>query len=87
MECLLPCVHMYGDCTYHIMIGLKRILDYRGGRLERFHYILYSMYMYVRMYMCVRTYIRTLYHVCAVCSVNIGHIRCHCDPAFVCWRE
>ena len=64
MECLSPCVHMYGDCTYHIMIGLKRILDYRGGRLERFHYIPYSICMYV--YACA--YIRT-YIVSCVCCV------------------
>ena len=32
---------IYGDCMYvpHIMIGLERMLDYRGVGLERFHYI------------------------------------------------
>ena len=33
MECLLP----YMLTVPHIMVGLERMLDYRGVRLERFH--------------------------------------------------
>ena len=37
MECLLPYLCMV--TVPHIMIGLERMLDYRGVRLERFHCI------------------------------------------------
>ena len=39
MECLLPYLSMV--TVPHIMVGLERMLDYRGVRLERFHCILY----------------------------------------------
>ena len=35
MECLLPYLSMV--TVPHIMVGLERMLDYRGVRLERFH--------------------------------------------------
>ena len=35
MECLLPYLSML--TVPHIMVGLERMLDYRGVRLERFH--------------------------------------------------
>ena len=35
MECLLPYLSMV--TVPHIMVGLERILDYRGVGLERFH--------------------------------------------------
>ena len=35
MECLLPYLCMV--TVPHIMVGLERMLDYRGVRLERFH--------------------------------------------------
>ena len=35
MECLLPYLCMV--TVSHIMVGLERMLDYRGVRLERFH--------------------------------------------------
>ena len=38
MECLLPYVLIYGDVP-HIMVGLERVLDYRGVGLARFHRI------------------------------------------------
>ena len=37
MECLLPYLCML--TVPHIMVGLERMLDYRGVGLERFHYI------------------------------------------------
>ena len=37
MECLLPYLCM--ATVPHIMIGLERMLDYRGVRLARFHCI------------------------------------------------
>ena len=46
MECLLPSLCIV--TVPHIMVGLERILDYRGVGLERFHCILYIgiVYMY-----------------------------------------
>ena len=35
MECLLPYLCMV--TVPHIMVGLERMLDYRGVGLERFH--------------------------------------------------
>ena len=35
MECLLPYLNMV--TVPHIMVGLERMLDYRGVRLGRFH--------------------------------------------------
>ena len=35
MECLLPYLCMV--TVLHIMVGLERMLDYRGVGLERFH--------------------------------------------------
>ena len=35
MECLLPYLNMV--TIPHIMVGLERMLDYRGVGLERFH--------------------------------------------------
>ena len=35
MECLLPYLSMV--TVPHIMVGLERMLDYRGVVLERFH--------------------------------------------------
>ena len=40
MECLLPYSCMV--TVPHIMVGLKRMLDYRGVGLARFHCILLS---------------------------------------------
>ena len=37
MECLLPYLSMV--TVPHIMVGLERMLDYRGVGLERFHCI------------------------------------------------
>ena len=37
MECLLPCLCMV--TVPHIMVGLERMLDYRGVGLARFHRI------------------------------------------------
>ena len=37
MECLLPYLSMV--TVPHIMVGLERMLDYRGIRLERFNNI------------------------------------------------
>ena len=50
MECLLPYLCMV--TVPHIMIGLERMLDYRGVGLERFHctymYIKYMHFIYLR---------------------------------------
>ena len=35
MECLLP--YLYMVTVPHIMVGLERMLDYRGVELARFH--------------------------------------------------
>ena len=35
MECFFPCLSMV--TVPHIMVGLGRMLDYRGVGLERFH--------------------------------------------------
>ena len=35
MECLLPYLCMV--TVPHIVVGLERTLDYRGGELARFH--------------------------------------------------
>ena len=37
MECLLP--HLCMVTVPHIMVGLERLLDYRGVGLARFHCI------------------------------------------------
>ena len=37
MECLLP--YLYMATVPHIMVGLVRMLDYRGVGLARFHCI------------------------------------------------
>ena len=47
MECLLPYLCMV--IVPHIMVGLERMLDYRGVGLVRFH----CMYT-VHMYICIR---------------------------------
>ena len=44
MECLLPYLCMV--TVPHIMVGLERMLDYRGVGLARFHCI----EMYIQMY-------------------------------------
>ena len=46
MECLLPYLRML--TVPPIMVGLERMLDYRGVGLERFHCIV--ILIYVRMY-------------------------------------
>ena len=40
IECLLPYLSMV--TVPHIMVGLERMLDYRGVRLERFHCTVYT---------------------------------------------
>ena len=44
MECLLPYFCMVA--VPHIMVGLERMLDYRGVGLERFHCIHESTYSF-----------------------------------------
>ena len=46
MEYLLPYLCMV--TVPHIMVGLERMLDFRGVGLERFHCIV--IFIYVRMY-------------------------------------
>ena len=53
MECLLPYLSML--TVPHIMVGLERMLDYRGVGLERFHCtcacscsLLYVLHTHVR---------------------------------------
>ena len=43
MECLLPYLCMV--TVPHIMVGLERMLDYRGAGLARFHCIILYIYM------------------------------------------
>ena len=47
MECLLPYLCMV--TVPHIMVGLGRMLDYRGVGLERFH-CMYMQDTYVLLY-------------------------------------
>ena len=60
MECLLPYLSM--ATVPIIMVGLERMLDYRGVGLERFHctYILYCSIILFRVAVC--TYIYTYVH-------------------------
>ena len=55
MECLLPYLCMV--TVPHIMVGLERMLDYRGVGLARFHCMLYvhytPQYVVCRLYMSV----------------------------------
>ena len=46
MECLLPYLCMVTVPHNIIMVGLERMLDYRGVRLERFHCILYRKHLF-----------------------------------------
>ena len=46
MECLLPYLCMV--TVPHMMVGLERMLDYRGVRLARFHCI----YLLINLYSC-----------------------------------
>ena len=64
MECLLPYLRMV--TVPHIMVGLERMLDYRGVGLARFHCIMCTTYMYC-MYCayCIRT-MCNLYCVCII---------------------
>ena len=39
MECPSPYLCMVAQAVPHIMVGLDRLLDYRGVGLERFHCI------------------------------------------------
>ena len=74
MECLLPYLRMV--TVPHIMVGLERMLDYRGVRLARFHciHILLHLvihyhplnYSVIHMHMFQLTYVRT--YVCVVHS-------------------
>ena len=41
MECLFPYLCMV--TVPHIMVGLERMLDYRGVRLARFHCMYYAI--------------------------------------------
>ena len=61
MECLLPYFCTYGDCTYliRIMVGLEKMLDYRGVGLARFHYIRTYLHMYVST---SNTYVLYIWH-------------------------
>ena len=57
MECLLPYLCM--ATVPHIMVGLKRMFDYRGVGLERFHCTLYQQYSVLTVLtQCVCMYIR-----------------------------
>ena len=64
MECLLPYACM--ATLPHIMVGLERMLDYRGVGLARFHCIheCMDLHMYVcciiceiSVFACIRTYV------------------------------
>ena len=57
MECLLPYLHIV--TVPHIMVGLKRMLDYRGVGLGRFHCIVLIM---ICLSQCIIQYF-TLYSV------------------------
>ena len=50
MECLLPYLCMV--TVPHIMVGLEKMLDYRGVGLERFHCTHNVMYL---MYSCFQS--------------------------------
>ena len=52
MECLLPYLSIV--TVPHIMVGLERMLDYRGVGLVRFHCICIMFIMYCNVYIYVR---------------------------------
>ena len=60
----------------HNMVGLERMLDYRGVGLQRFHcmYVHECTYVHVHTYVCVYTYI---------CVCTYVHV-CMCVHAYVC---
>ena len=45
MECLLP--HLCMVTVPHIMVGLERMLDYKGVGLARFHCILWILLLHI----------------------------------------
>ena len=45
MECLLPYLSMV--TVPHIMVGLERMLDYKGVGLERFHCTVLSVFFII----------------------------------------
>ena len=49
MECLLPYLSMV--TVPHTMVGLERMLGYRGVGLERFHCICRLIYRYRDLYL------------------------------------
>ena len=59
MECLLPYLCMV--TVPHIMVGLERMLDYRGVGLERFHYSMLGNYLIITLIMI---FDRDNYHIC-----------------------
>ena len=64
MECLLPYLSMV--TVPHIMVGLERMLDYRGVGLEMFH--------------CICTHSTRVYFPCSqyicVCTVVAYIVQC-----------
>ena len=64
MECLLAYFSMV-TVPPHEMVGLERMLDYRGVGLQRFRCIVHT-------YMCIFTHI-TYVHTCQSCgSIHTG---------------
>ena len=59
MECLLPYLSMV--TVPHIMVGLERMLDYRGVGLERVHCIFTRADIRTYNLTCVHTYIGDMY--------------------------
>ena len=58
MECLLPYLCMV--TVPHIMVGLGRMLDYRGVRLARFHCTIF-MFLWIRLKLMAIT-------ICEICN-------------------
>ena len=54
MECLLPYLSMV--TVPHMMVGLERMLDYRGVGLERFHY--------TNLFACPNTVVNSIIFYC-----------------------
>ena len=73
MECLLPYLSMV--TVPHIMVGLERMLDYRGVGLERFHCIYYYTCIH-NIYLCILSLlIIEISHACTVCMHGCCYVR------------
>ena len=70
MECLLPYLSMV--TVSHIMVGLERMLDYRGVGLERFH-CTYVCLSFCCVYPCLLCPSVSL--LCWLCLLSMSYVQ------------